>query len=315
LASCLVTFVLLLSGLVATGEEPAAAPPRTMAVTVDDLPAPYGGLTEMTPITEGVLAALRRHGVTAVGFVNESRLEPAGERDARLALLRSWVRDGHDLGNHTRSHPDLQRVPVDEYERDVLQGEPGIREVLAEHGRSPRFFRHPYTHTGPTLEVRLRFESFLAAHGYAVAPFSIENADYVFDRARRSAVAAGDEASAERILEAYVAYTASVTEQMEALSRETFGREVPQILLIHANRINSDALDEMLAAFAGRGYRFVPLQEALGDDAWKTPDEYVGPRGPSWLFRFRLARGLPLDLEKEPDPPQWVLDLYRKAAP
>ena len=44
-----------------------------------------------------------------------------------------------------------------------------------------------------------------------------------------------------------------------------------------------------------------------------TPDEYVGPRGPSWLHRFRMAKGLPVRLDLEPDPPAWVLDLYRTA--
>lgn len=290
------------------------APARTMAVTVDDLPAlPSGDVAEMGRITDGVLAALKRHRVTAVGFVNESKLEPAGERAARLALLRSWLDAGHDLGNHTYSHPDLQRVPLEEYQRDVLRGEPGVRELLAARGRTPRWFRHPYTHTGPTREVRTAFEAFLKGHGYSVAPFSIENADYIFDLLRRKAAGRGDAATVDRLRAAYVDYTVSVTEQMEALSRETFGREVPQVLLVHANATNADALDETLGRLAGRGYRFVPLGEALADDAWRTPDEYVGPRGPSWLFRFRMARGLPLRLELEPDPPKWVLDLYREA--
>jgi peptidoglycan-N-acetylglucosamine deacetylase len=100
---------------------------------------------------------------------------------------------------------------------------------------------------------------------------------------------------------------------MEALSRETFGREVPQVLLVHANATNAASLGELLERLAGRGYRFVALDEALADGAWRTPDEYVGPRGPSWLYRFRVAKGLPLGLEREPDPPKWVLDLYREA--
>jgi hypothetical protein len=39
----------------------------------------------------------------------------------------------------------------------------------------------------------------------------------------------------------------------------------------------------------------------------------VGARGPSWLYRFRVAKGLPLRLESEPDPPAWVLERYRAA--
>lgn len=302
--------------LAATPARPvdSPAPARTMAVTVDDLPAlPSSDVAEMRRISDGVLAALKRHRLTAVGFVNESKLEPAGERAARLALLRSWLDAGHDLGNHTYSHPDLQHVPLEEYQRDVLRGEPGIRELLAARGRTPRWFRHPMTHTGPTREVRSAFEAFLREHGYSVAPFTIENADYLFDLARRHATARGERATAEKLRAAYVDYTLSVTEQMEALSRDTFGREVPQVLLVHANRTNVDALGDVLDRLTGRGYRFVTLDEALVDEAWRTPDEFVGSRGPSWLYRFRVAKGLPLGLEREPDPPKWVLDLYREA--
>jgi peptidoglycan/xylan/chitin deacetylase (PgdA/CDA1 family) len=285
-----------------------------MAVTVDDLPAqPSRDVAEMGRVTDGVLGALGRHRVRAVGFVNEGKLQPAAERSARLALLRRWLDAGHDLGNHTFSHPDLQRVPLEEYERDVLLGEPAIRELLAERGRTPRWFRHPFTHTGPSRETKSAFEAFLKDHGYAVAPFSIENADYVFDLARRDAAGRGDGAAVARLRAAYVDYTVSVTEQMEALARETFGRAVPQVLLVHANETNADALGEALDRLAARGYRFVALDEALADEAWRTPDEYAGPRGPSWLYRFRLARGLPLGLDSEPDPPKWVLDLYREA--
>jgi peptidoglycan/xylan/chitin deacetylase (PgdA/CDA1 family) len=169
------------------------------------------------------------------------------------------------------------------------------------------------THTGPTREAKRAFEAFLKEHGYEVAPFSIENADYVFDLVRRAAAARRDDATVARLRAAYVDYTLSVTGQMEALSRDTFGREVPQVLLVHANATNADALGEALDRLAARGYRFVTLGEALADDAWRTPDDYIGPRGPSWLFRFRVAKGLPLHLELEPDPPRWVLDLYRDA--
>ena len=100
------------------------------------------------------------------------------------------------------------------------------------------------THTGPTREVRNAFEAFLKEHGYAVAPFTIENADYLFDLARRHATSRGDRATAEKLRTAYVDYTLSVTEQMEALARDTFGREVPQVLLVHGNRTNADALGQ-----------------------------------------------------------------------
>jgi peptidoglycan/xylan/chitin deacetylase (PgdA/CDA1 family) len=310
--------IALIAALAATPMPVAAGEPetagRTMAITVDDLPAiPMGELATMRRITDGMLATLRRHQATAVGFVNENKLEPAGERGERVALLRAWLEAGHDLGNHTYSHPDLQRVPLEEYQQDVVRGEPAIRELLAARGRAPVWFRHPFTHSGPTREVRRAFEAFLAGRGYRVAPFSIENADYVFDAVRRAAFASQDAATLKRLDAAYIDHTLAVTAAMERLARESFGREIPQVLLIHSNGTNAGgALDTVLARLRARGYRFVSLADALADGAWRAPDDYVGPQGPSWLHRFRVAKGLPLRLDLEPDPPAWVLDRYRE---
>jgi peptidoglycan/xylan/chitin deacetylase (PgdA/CDA1 family) len=267
----------------------------------------------MRGITKGVLAALKKHRVEAVGFVNESRLEPDAERQQRVALLRQWIEAGHELGNHTYSHADLQTMPLAAYEREVMRGEEETRRLQAVRGHGVRFFRHPYTHTGPTLETRTAFEAFLVAHGYAVAPFSIETSDYVFDLLRRQALERRDTAGVARLRAAYLEHTLAVTEFMETLARDTFSRAVPQILLVHANGTNAEALDELLARLKARGYRFVPLDEALADEAWSTPDRYVGPNGPSWLHRFQLAKGRPMQVELEPDPPKWVLDEYKAA--
>lgn len=309
-----VALALAAAGLAAQDEAKAPVAPgaRTLAVTVDDLPAvPASDIAEMRRITDGVLAALRRHRVTAVGFVNEGKLANTASRAERMALLRAWRDAGHDLGNHTYSHPDLNTTPLADYERDVLRGEPALRELLP--GRERRFFRHPMTHTGPSAEVRRGFESFLAEHGYAVAPFSVENADYVFDLALRDARRRGDGEAAERLLSAYVDHALGAVAFCEGLATDTFGREVPQILLVHANATNAERLDTLLSRLAARGYRFVSLEQALADPDWSTPDEYVGPKGLSWLHRFRVARGLPLRPELEPDPPAWVLEAFRAA--
>ncbi len=56
----------------------------------------------------------------------------------------------------------------------------------------------------------------------------------------------------------------------------------------------------------GRGYAFVSLREAMQDAAYRTEDDYVGRAGPSWLHRWRIAKGLPSRLAAEPDPPKWI---------
>ena len=83
---------------------------RPLLVTVDDLPLTSARLhpdpAERRRITEALLAALARHGVTAVGMVTWRNVQ--GPDD--LALLDAWLAAGHELGNHTATHPDLTRV-------------------------------------------------------------------------------------------------------------------------------------------------------------------------------------------------------------
>ena len=69
------------------------------------------------------------------------------------------------------------------------------------------------------------------------------------------------------------------------------GREIKQILLIHANSINSDYLDDIAKMLEKRNYKFITLQDALTDEAYKLPDTFVKRNGISWLHRWALAKG------------------------
>lgn len=306
--------LLLLATAVAVHCDP---PARTLAITIDDLPyipgegdaTDAGRLADARRVTEAILGALVRHKATAVGFVNEIRLQVPGERDARVELLQRWVDAGMVLGNHTFSHPRLQDTPPERYQDDIVRGDVVTRQLMKDRG-APLFFRYPYNSTGPTREVKEGIQTFLGARGYRLSPFTVEHADYMFDKIRAAARKKGDRELEARNRSAYLAHLDTMLGFAERLSRETFDREIPQVLLIHASDLNADCLDEMLTRIETRGYRFVSLEEALKDPAFATPDEYVGPAGISWLHRWSVALGLPMKLRDEPDPPKWVLDLY-----
>ena len=57
-----------------------------------------------------------------------------------------------------------------------------------------------------------------------------------------------------------------------------------------------------------RGYRFITLEEALGDEAYALPDAYVGRWGLSWLHHWELTAGR--KRSPSPDPPDWVMKAY-----
>jgi peptidoglycan/xylan/chitin deacetylase (PgdA/CDA1 family) len=288
------------------------APARTIALTFDDLPAAQApdDVAHVMKLNSTIVSALQSAKAPAVGFVNEGKLASDERRDGQVAALRLWIRAGLPLGNHTRSHLDLNDTPIEKYQADILEGESVTAYLRLRASMTEKWFRHPYTHTGPTKEIKDRLDAFLKRQGFTVAPFTVEHVDYMFsDRYRAARLAARDDALAKKIGDAYLAHLDTMLEFFEGLSRETFGREIAQILLIHVNDINADYLPAMLEKMKARGYAFVSLKEAMQDAAYQTPDGYIGPSGPSWLHRWRVAKNLPSKLAAEPDPPKWVSDL------
>lgn len=297
------------SGACAQGADPgdaAPTPERTIALTVDDLPVGgrQGTLARQQRVTRDLVGRIVAEGVPAIGFVNESKLFVDGQVEARTALLEAWVDAGLDLGNHTYGHPSLFDTPLAEFQDQVRRGDVVTDRLLAARGDSVRYFRHPYLNAGPDPETKRAFEAWLADYGLAVAPVTHDNAEWLYAFAYDRAGEASDTALQARIAEAYLAYMDTTAAYYEALSRKLFGREIAQVLLVHANALNADHLGRLVALFRRRGYRFVSLDAALGDPAYASEDSYTGRAGMSWLQRWALHRGVPFTPEPAPD--DWV---------
>ncbi|MGD9561531.1 MAG: polysaccharide deacetylase family protein [Pyrinomonadaceae bacterium] len=285
---------------------------RTIAVTIDDLPvvSTRADLKNRRSITRKLLGHIKKARIPAIGFVNESKLYKNGKRDEQqVDLLRMWLDAGLELGNHTYSHRSLNQIPLAEYQSDLLKGESITRELLAKRKREIRFFRHPFLQTGRSLEVKAQFDAFLKQHRYTIAPISFDNADYIFSRAYDITFDSGDSRMMKRVGDAYLPYMEAKLDYWERQSMKLFGREIGQTLLIHANFINSDYLDELAAMFKRRGYKFVTLEDALKDEAYRLPDTYVGPAGISWLHRWAREKGREFIVSDEPKVPEFVLKL------
>lgn len=283
--------------------------PREMAVTFDDLPAVDGRLANQRSVTRQLLAVLKAHHVPAIGFVNEGKLFVRGEMDARTALLRDWLQAGHQLGNHTFSHIDIAKSAFEAYAEDVVRGETVTRMLLAERGEKLRYFRHTQLRTGPTEAYRAQLNAFLAQRGYVTAPVTIDNNDYVFNRAYVLAGERKGAAARSRIVAEYLRYMVATVEHFEKLSDRFLGRPMKHTLLLHANEINADHFGALAVLLKQRGYRFITLDEALTDPAYQLP-EAQSTRGISWLHRWMLAKGLAMD--EETAEAAWVREAARQ---
>jgi peptidoglycan/xylan/chitin deacetylase (PgdA/CDA1 family) len=286
----------------------ASSNTRLVAVTIDDLPVVGGhDLQRKQEITTKLLAQLADLKMPAIGFVVEQKLgEPVAGTD-HIALLEQWLDAGHYLGNHTYSHPSLYDTPLAEYEQDVLRGEVVTRQLLGKHNKEMRYFRHPYLNTGPDLAAKTAFEQFLMDHNYAIAPVTIDSDEYIYALAFDKAVAAEDSTLAMQVGSDYIRYMEEMFIFYEQLSRDLLGREPAQILLLHANALNADHMDELAGMMRKRGYEFTSLEMALQDPAYALPDHYAGKSGLSWLQRWWITQGN--ERRKEPDVPEWVREI------
>lgn len=290
----------------------AGVPPRQMVLTIDDLPSQEVALSDdgaLAARNARIVASLR--GTHAIGFVNEAKLAVDGQVSARrVQWLRDWLAADLDLGNHTDNHNGLHDTPIADYEQSILRGERVLRPLLAEFGRTPRWFRHTYLQAGQDETVRERLAGFLDGHGYRVAPVTIDNGEWIYARAYVLLLNAGRVADARALIPGYIDYLEAKTQFFEQASKRLFGREIPQVLLIHANALNADALPALLHRFRRRGYDFVGLDTALADPAYAHADGYRGRAGISWLHRWAMAEHKPkVFYEGEPEVPKSVLEL------
>lgn len=304
-----VLFLLLSSGLAAQ---------KQVCFTIDDLPVvPYrhAGAAFEAKLTADLLGHLVEEGIPATGFVNEGKLYPDDDEQpdsARYRLLRRWLEAGMDLGNHTYGHNDYNNVSNQYFFANITLGERLTRPLVGEFGKSLRYFRHPYLHTGQRQGKADSLRVFLREHNYLEAPVTIDNEEYLFAFAYDSAMTARDTALMRSIGASYIAYMERMLWYYEQQSNKLFGRNIRHILLLHANALNADYLDELAAMYRRNGYTFISLDEALQDEAYQTEVTVYGRWGISWLHRWALSRGLKGDFfEGEPETPQFIRDLTR----
>jgi len=189
------------------------AHPRLVALTFDDGPYPVS-----TPLLLDMLADLD---VRATFFLIG--------RDAQEFpdLTRRIAQSGHEIANHTLTHPDLDRLPPDSVARELAGGSAALRGLVSDPAITT-MMRPPHGRfTEQTVAVAQRA-------GYSVILWTDDPGDW------RSV-------SAEVLAEHVAAHATA-----------------PDIVLLHSGRFSTLAmLPGIVARFRRAGYAFVTVGELL----------------------------------------------------
>lgn len=289
----------------------AAAQSKEVAITIDDLPlnGPQFDAGRLRLMTDKILAAINKHKIPVVGFVNESLLQTGGqaggEIDARIAILKAWSDGGVELGNHTYSHLGFKDATLADYEDDFIRGESVTRALLKQKGQKARYFRHPFLQMGATRELEQSFEKFIAERGYKIAPVTVDVMDWMILSAYAGPRAQGDSEMMKRVSAEYLKFAEGKFDFCEQLAGDLFGRPIKHILLLHANELTADNLDGLATMLENKGYRFVSLEEALKDPVYQAPDKYIATS--DWLSHWAFSKGKKFT---SPMPPDFIQKPY-----
>ncbi len=271
----------------------ASAPPRVeVAVTVDDLPA-HGPLlpgVDRVAVADRLLAAFRKHGLPPVyGFVNGKKVD---DDPAAIAVLRRWLAAGDPLGNHTWSHPSLNRASLPDYLADVEKGEAVLRQLMPGDAATWKVFRYPFLFEGDTPDKQDGVRRWLGDHGYAVAEVTLDADDWAFNPPYARCAAKGDEAARAALLRDFVDVHVEELRRMRDLGRALVGREVRHVLLLHVGVADADAMDALLTAYEREGVVWIDLRSALADPFYAMDPGEPARYGAALPYRIAKARGV-----------------------
>lgn len=123
--------------------------------------------------TEILLDILRPEDRAAFFLIGE-QVRGTGEHAACAALDR-----GHDLGNHSQTHPHFSNITFDAARREIERSHARVQALYDAAGiLNPLLFRFPYGDHGGANKKRI--EAFLASMDYTIYDWDLDTRDYQY---------------------------------------------------------------------------------------------------------------------------------------
>ena len=187
---------------------------KVIALTFDDGPGPH---------TAHLLDILDQYGAKATFFLIGSKVS------GQASIVRSIQARGHQLGNHSWSHPELPKLPVDQIAGEIDRTNDTIKQAT---GVTPTILRPPYGAVNGVVLEQLRLR------GMSSILWSVDTRDWAD---RNSDI---------------------------VCSRAVAGARPGAVILMHdIHQTSVGAVPCILSALKQQGYSFVTVQGLLGNMA------------------------------------------------
>src|SRR6201994_72663 len=219
--------------------------PKEVAITFDDGPDPTW--------TPKILDILKQYHVVGTFFIIGE------EAEDNVSTLKRVYREGHEIGNHTFTHPDISEIS----ERSVdLQLSLTERLFAAKLGVQPVYFRPPYSiDQEPDTNDQAAPIEHIQQLGYTIIGNKIDTDDWS-ENPRKTP---------QEIID-------SVFRQIALAQTKTWMKG--SIILMHDGGGNRqptvDALPRLIEALRAHGYTIVPVSQLVGKSRAEVMPSLVG---------------------------------------
>jgi cellulose synthase/poly-beta-1,6-N-acetylglucosamine synthase-like glycosyltransferase/peptidoglycan/xylan/chitin deacetylase (PgdA/CDA1 family)/spore germination protein YaaH len=216
--------------------------PKKVALSFDDGPDP-----EWTP---KILDILKKYNVKGTFFMIGETAEDY------IGVMRRVYREGHEIGNHTWTHPDISEISTRQVDLELNLTE---RLFASELGVQPLYFRPPYSiDQEPDTNDQAAPVERIEGLGYVIVGNKIDTNDW--DEHPRK--------TPQEIID-------SVFQQIKDMETKPWNRG--SIILLHDGggdrSVTIATLPKLIEALRARGYQIVPVSELVG----KTRAEVMPP--------------------------------------
>jgi len=145
-----------------------------------------------------------------------------------------------------------------------------------------------------------------------MVPVTIDADDWEFAEPYDDTIARRDVRLQRYIRAEYLVHTAGRIAWSQRSARILFGRDIAQIMLLHATRLNADTFDDLARLLRQARLRPISVDRALRDPVYRVPSTYAGPDGIDWLERWALTRKVDLPDDGNEDPPADIVAAYKR---
>ena len=211
-----------------------------------------------------ILSHLESENLKAVFFVTgRNKLDAKGQ-----FLLKSWDEKGHNIANHSFSHPNFNYDTNDAilFERELIRTD----SIIANLTNAVKLFRFPYLKEGNNPAKIDSIRTILANNNYKNGYVTIDASDWFVDQrlTKRIKEVGIKNTPVEKFKDFYISHILERANYYEKLSYEMHERHINHTLLLHHNLTSALFLGELIKEFKVRGWEVIDADAAFKDEVF-----------------------------------------------